>query len=46
MDDDTTTVSVKEDTKELLDKLKVHENQPYDEVIRNTAKKILHTEGQ
>ena len=35
-----TTIAVMPSTKALLDKLKVHPNQSYDEIIREIVKKI------
>ncbi len=40
MDEELTTISLKPSTKELLDKLKVHPNQSYDEIIRDIIKRI------
>lgn len=35
----TTTIAITNETKEKLDKLKVHPNQSYDEVITNILEK-------
>jgi len=40
MDEEYTTISLMPSTKALLDKIKVHPNQSYDEAIRNLIKKI------
>ncbi len=40
MEEKQTTIAVGESTKELLDKLKIHPNQSYDEIIREIIKKI------
>ena len=40
MNEELTTISVKSSTKELLDKIKVHPNQSYDEIIRDIIKRI------
>jgi len=39
-DDETTTIAVLQSTKEALEKLKVHPNQSYDEVLREILKKL------
>lgn len=40
MEEGYTTISVMPSTKEMLEKLKVHPNQSYDEIIREIIKKI------
>jgi len=40
MDEEYTTISVMPSTKALLDKIKIHPNQSYDEIIREIIKKI------
>ena len=40
MDEEYTTISLMPSTKALLDKLKVHPNQSYDEIIREIIMKI------
>ena len=39
-DNEMTTIAVSRSTKEALEKLKVHHNQSYDEVIREILKKL------
>ena len=39
MNDEITTMSVKQSTKERLEKLKVHPNQSYDEIINEVIDK-------
>lgn len=47
---DTTTVKVskgsEDSTKALLDKLKIHPNQPYDEIIHKIAKNEIDRRGR
>lgn len=40
MDDDITTMSVKQSTKERLEKLKIHPNQSFDEILNNMLDKV------
>ena len=40
MNEEYTSIAIMPSTKALLDKLKIHPNQSYDEIIREIIKKI------
>ena len=46
MANETTTIQVRLETKAKLDKLKVHEREPYDEVVDRLAEKTLKEAGK